>query len=62
MENFDDDEYGYIIGVIIYNKFKNDMCLEDIFMDVFEFFFYKKENCNFMISRFFFFFKVWVWI
>lgn len=56
MENFDDDEYGYIIGVIIYNKFKNDLCLEDIFMDVFEFFFYKKENYNFMISRFFFFF------
>lgn len=33
MENLDEDEYGYTTGVTIHNKLKNDLCLEDTFMD-----------------------------
>lgn len=54
MENLDEDEYGYTTGITIHNKLKNDLCLEDTFMDALEFFPYKKENHNPMISRFFF--------
>ncbi|XP_065921941.1 uncharacterized protein [Magallana gigas] len=54
MENLDEDEYGYTTGVTIHNKLKNDLCLEDTFMDALEFFPYKKENHNPMISRSFF--------
>lgn len=38
MENLDEDEYGYTTGVTIHNKLKNDLCLEDTFMDALEFF------------------------
>lgn len=58
MEDLDDDEYGYIIGGVIYNKQKKKkMGLEEMFLDVQEFVLYRKESYNFMISRFFFFFK-----
>lgn len=56
MEDFDDDEYGYIFESIIFNKFeKEDINLEDIFMDFYEFCFYKREIYSFMVSRGFFF-------
>lgn len=44
MENLDEDEYGYTTGVTIHNKLKNDLCLEDTFMDALEFFPYKKRK------------------
>lgn len=54
MRDLDDDEYGYTTGGAICNRLKkDDSSLEVTFMDALEFYPYKKENQNPMISRFF---------
>lgn len=55
MEDLDDDEYGYTTESAIFSKIeKEDINLEDTFMDAQEFCPYKKESQSPMISRGFF--------
>lgn len=55
MEDLDDDEYGYTTESTIFNKLeKEDINLEDTFMDSHEFCPHKRETHSPMVSRGFF--------